>query len=200
MKKSLWGLVLERAIVVMAKIFLQINYIWRHLKDILNVCWKLASGLWRKEGSFPKEPRWLERWSGGVIYVTSCNQEVSSLSLSLHWSTALLCFIAQNSPNNCNAAPMFYYHIQHKELQSCSARCRAHDARSDTCQALTLFNIIFIIKSNITNSININIISLLLFNLAGRAQMWCRCKSVLHSRTDAFWYLTDGWIKSERWR
>ena len=75
----------------MAKIFLQINYIWRHLKDILNVCWKLASGLWRKEGSFPKEPRWLERWSGGVIYVTSCNQEVSSLSLSSPiYGTALL--------------------------------------------------------------------------------------------------------------
>ena len=70
----------------MAKIFLQINYIWRHLIDILTVCWKLASGLWRKEGSFPKEPRWLERWSGGVIYDTSCNQEVSSLSLSLSLS------------------------------------------------------------------------------------------------------------------
>ena len=125
-----------------------------------------------KRGVFQRS---LDGWSGGVIYDTSCNQEVprSSLSLSLHWSTALLCFIAQNSPNNCNAAPMFYYHIQHKELQSCSARCRAHDARSDTCQALTLF----IIKSNITNSININIISLLLLNLAGRAHMWCRCKS-----------------------
>ena len=82
MKKSLWGLVLERAIVVMAKIFLRINYIWRHLKDILNVCWKLASGLWRKEGVFQRS---LDGWSGGVIYDTSCNQEVprSSLSLSL---------------------------------------------------------------------------------------------------------------------
>ena len=99
MKKSLWGLVLERAIVVMAKIFLQINYIWRHLKDILNVCWKLASGLWRKEGSFPKEPRWLERWRN-IWYKLQPGSVLSislSLSLSLHRSTALICIIAQTA-------------------------------------------------------------------------------------------------------
>ena len=91
MKKSLWGLVLERAIVVMAKIFLQINYIWRHLKDILNVCWKLASGLWRKEGSFPKEPRWLERWRNIWYKLQPGSATLLSLSLSsLIYGTALL--------------------------------------------------------------------------------------------------------------